>query len=134
MDPIARLTEAGVKLATLRDRKDVLEEELKAVNKEKDELENEIIPRLMDDSEVINIKIDGVGTLFTKSEVYAYIRVDDTARAHSWLQRSGNGGIIKETIHHATLKAWAKEQLEEGVQIPDIFNVKPYRKAQLRRA
>jgi hypothetical protein len=133
-EPIERLTKAGRDLYALREEKDALEARLKVVNEAKRDLEERDIPKMMEDFEIESLRIEGIGTLFTKGELHAYIRVDDQEQAYSWLEERNMDDIIKRTIHHGTLKSWAKEQLDEGVELPAFFNIKLYRKAQLRRS
>ena len=97
------------------------------------ELEKHIIPELMDENDIKNMKIKGVGTLFTKSEIECGLNVGDQEEGFAFLRKNGAESLIKPAVHHATLKAWAKERIEGGKKLPEIFHVWLYRKAQIRK-
>lgn len=128
-----QLTSMVHDLRDLKDRKDVLELELKEVNKRIRALSEQEIPEYMDENEIDKISIDGVGTVFLKTKVYANVKADDLNGFFEWLRDNGNGDIIKETVHPSTLNAFAKEQLSEGKELPDMLSARLYPTAQLRR-
>lgn len=132
-DPIKSITDAAKRLADVREVKANLEAQLKEVNKEKEDLEARQLPKLMDEQEIEKLTIEGVGTLYLESGVYAYIMAADRGIANDWLRSNGHGDIIKETIHHGTLKSWVKEQLGNGQPVPEFFNAKPIQTARIRR-
>jgi len=39
------------------------------------------------------------------------------------LKEEGFDVSLEESVHHSTLKAWAKEQIESGTALPDLFTV-----------
>ncbi len=128
-----KLIDSAKKLGKLRDKKEQLESELKDINKMKAELEEHILPRMMEDFEITKMTIKDVGTLYIQGSVRAYINVGDIEEAHQWFRVNGHGALIKEGIHWATLKSWVKEQIEEGKKVPDICHPKPYTIARIRR-
>lgn len=132
-DPTDKIVTAAKKLDALRDEKKRLEDELKEVNKQKGKLEMQTLPKLMADAEIQKMSIEGIGTLFTKNNVFAHIREEDRPKAFDWFRDNGHGGLIKETVHFKTLTSWAKEQLEEGKEVPKFCNAKPVTLARIRR-
>ena len=57
------------------------------------------------------------------------------AIAHHLQQDEGLPVQLKEDVHHSTLKAFVKERLEAGVDVPfDLFNVHSYTKAIVKRS
>lgn len=120
-------------LRTLKDRKDSLEEELKEVNEGIRKLAEETIPSYMTDNEIDKISVAGVGTLFTQMKVRAYVKKEDEERFHAWLREQGHDDMIRAYVFPATLAAFAKEQLENGVDLPDYLNAAKVEVAQLRR-
>lgn len=124
--------EGGKLLFELRALKQELEDKLKIVNKQKTLLEEHTLPTLMADAEIEKVTIEGHGTLSTQSKVRAYILVDDIFEAHQWFKDNGHGSLIKESVHHATLKAWCKERMEDGQDVPEILHAKPYTIARIR--
>lgn len=132
MDATAKITKMAHELKALRDRKEQLEAELKEVNKKKDRLENNDLPREMEDQEITKVSIENLGTLYLQSSVYAYINVEDREKANDWFKANGYGDIVKESVHHGTLKGWVREQLETGHDVPDFCNAKPTLVARIR--
>jgi hypothetical protein len=114
------LTLAVQRLRALKDEKDKLETALKAVNKEARELQEKVLPRLMEDAEIESLRIAGAGTVYVKQELYVSMTKgeDDEPPFYDWA-RTNAPDLIVEYIHPARLKAWAKEKLEAGQPIPD---------------
>lgn len=131
-DPVKKVIAAAKKLAELRDKKKKLEDELKYVNIEKGLLETNTLPKLMEDHEIEKMTIEGVGTLYTQTGVYASILAADRDEAHIWFKEHGHGDLVKEAIHHSTLRSWVKEQLEEGKTVPEFLHAKPVTTARIR--
>ena len=49
------------------------------------------------------------------------------------LRPGGHAPVVKEEVHASTLKAWVKERLAAGEQIPlDLFGVHPFNRATLK--
>jgi hypothetical protein len=117
-----RLTDAVKRLRTLKDYKEELEDKLKEVNKEAKDLQERVIPRLMEDSEIEKATIEGAGTIYVKQELYVSMlpAFDEEAEApfYSWA-RENAPDLIKPYIHPGRLKSFCKESLENGVALPD---------------
>jgi len=132
MDPVNLIIEKAKRLFELRSEKQSLEERLKEINIEKGNLETQILPTLMAEHEIEKMTIEGIGTLFTQSAVYAYIYAVDRDMAHEWFKSHGHEDLVKESVHHSTLKSWVKDQLEEGKEVPVFLNAKPLTIARIR--
>jgi hypothetical protein len=120
-------------------------------------LSRTIIPDIMNEYGVDEIKIDGV-KVSLRFDVHPHIPEPRDA-AFQWLDRNGFGGLIKtevkvgfgrdeheqaiefkreleaqgmipdmkESVHHQTLRAWAKERMEAGDNVPgDLFQLNPF--------
>lgn len=124
-----KLTELVKELNDVRSEKDMLEKRLTEVNKRKIELETKEIPQIMEDAEQSKVKIDGVGTIYLKADLYCHPEGDII----EWLKENGHGSIVKETVHHGTLRSWANEQLDTGGTLPPNLKVQQFMKATLRR-
>lgn len=120
-------------LRAKKDRKEVLEAELKELNKGIRELAEQRIPTYMDDNEIEKLSVEGVGTIFLTTKVYANVKAEDREKFFTWLRENGNGDLIKEVVHPQTLNAFAKEQLGNGVSLPDVLDARLYPTANLRR-
>jgi hypothetical protein len=131
MDRIVALSK---ELFEIKDAKKDLEEQLKTINKRKEQIETRDLPELMDDQTITNLGVEGYGTIFLQVGTRAYINVDDRDEAYNWLKDGGFGDIIKPTVHHSTLKAFVREQLDNGQSVPDMFHPSLYNIARTRRS
>lgn len=128
------LLEKWKALKAAKVRKDALEEELKAVNLEIVQLAQNEIPTLMERSEIEKMTVEGVGTCFLQTKVEAYVLKENEPDFHKWLKKNRHGGLIKPYVFPATLKAFAKEQLEQQKALPDILKVTLIPTASIRKA
>lgn len=120
-------------LRELKDRKEALEEKLKQINKGIRDLAEQRIPEYMNENEIEKFTVEGVGTCFLTTKVYANVKSEDKDAFFDWLRENGNGDLIKESVHPSTLNAFAKEQLTEGKALPDVLTARLYPTATLRR-
>jgi len=128
-----QLVELAKEADQLRTLKETLDGQLSAVKTRLSQiLENEL-PALMEDQEISKFAVDGIGTIFLRTEVYSYVRSDDRPKFYDWLRETGNEGLIVPYVHPATQKAFIKEQLEDGVEFPEFISASFKPKAQIRR-
>lgn len=120
-------------LRDLKDRKEQLEDELKSVNGQIRALAEGKIPEYMEENEIEKFSVTGVGTVYVQQKVYANVKADDREAFFHWLRENGSADLIKETVHPSTLNAFAKEQLSEGKELPDVLDARLYPTATLRR-
>lgn len=117
-----RLTEATQELRRLMDLKDVQEDALKNTNKKLKELKERVIPKIMEDSEIEQARIEKAGTVSIVQELYVTMapasEEDAEAPFYDWA-RNHAPDLIKPYIHPGRLKSWAKESLTNGVALPD---------------
>ena len=106
---------------------DKLKAEASMWQKRFDHLRLHRIPEKMEETGIVNVKLDGIGKLSTRGEIYASIIADKKEEAYGWLEDNGHGAMIKGTVNAGTLKAFLKEQMREGHVFPDdLFKVTPY--------
>jgi predicted nuclease with TOPRIM domain len=117
----------------LKDRKEALEAELKKLNEDIKKIEVERLPAMMDQNDVEKFTVEGVGTIFQQVKVYAHVKKEDEARFHEWLRETGNADLIKAYVFPQTLASFAKEQLEQGTDLPDFLTAHKVPTAMLRR-
>ena len=120
-------------LRDLKDKKEALEDELKGVNAQIRALAEHKIPEYMNENEIEKFSVTGAGTVYVTQKVYANVKADNREAFFQWLREHGSGDLIKETVHPSTLNAFAKEQLTEGKDIPDVLEARIYPTATLRR-
>lgn len=127
------LTEMVNELRAAKDRKDALDAELKEVNKTIRTLAEQKIPEYMDDNDIEKATVEGVGTVYLSTKVYANVRAENKDAFYAWLRETGNAALIKEYVFPSTLNAFVKEQLGNGVALPDVLEARLYPTANLRR-
>ena len=67
--------------------------------------------------------------------VNASVKAGKKEDAMEWMENSGLGDLVTETINSSALRSLAKRRLEEGKPLPvKLFNVTPFRRAQLTRS
>lgn len=121
-------------LRKLKELKEAMEEDLKETNKYIEEITKQILPEKMDDQGISNIKIDGVGRITLRGEVYASILAANRDAAYQWLRDTGRASLISNTVNASSLKACVKEWLKNGEEIPeDLIKVTPVTVAVLTR-
>lgn len=128
------IVELATKLRELRDLKEAQEIDLKDTNKAIEMITKIVLPDLMDEQGVQNLKINGVGRISLRAEVYASILADNREEAYDWLRATGRASLISETVNASSLKAACKEWLKNGEVIPDdLIKVTPVTVAVLTR-
>jgi hypothetical protein len=107
-----------------------LSAEKKVLQAEHDLLRLTIIPEKMDEDGMTSINIKGVGRLGVTLDAYVTVLVENRGQFYAWLEESGNGGLIKPYAQPATIKAFIKEQVKNGEDIPeDLVSCEPFYRA-----
>lgn len=119
---------------------DDLKESLKEQQGRYDQLRKTLIPEEMQRVGLVNAAGKGKFTLSSgatislRGDLFCGYKKEDEEAVFEWLSENGHGRLIKPGVHHTTLRAFAKEQMEEGKELPkDLFNVHPFSTATLRR-
>jgi hypothetical protein len=80
------------------------------------------------------MNIDGVGRISLRADIYASVKSGMKETAYTWLSDVGAGDLIQDSVPPSTLKAFLKNRLKAGEDIPeDLFNVTPYQQATLTK-
>lgn len=134
-DP-AKLAKA---MAKVRAKKDKLEADLKELNAEYDVIRIELMPTLLDDLNLENIRVKGLGRVSLTGDIFCSVKGASQDGLFDWL-RGGNpdkealGDLIKETVNSSTLRSFVKDRMKVGKPIPDEFlNVTPYTRASITK-
>jgi len=128
-----RFTVMAHELRELTDRKQALAEEEKAINKRLKVLKETELPEYMEEQELEKVTVDGVGTIFVQQQMYASVKAEDRPAFYEWLKETGNEDMITEWVFPQSVKAFCKEQLENGKPIPDMVSAHKVPTAMLRR-
>lgn len=92
-----------------------------------DTLRKQIIPQVMEDMGVESVRITGIGTVSERTDAYCTVPADNRQAVQDWMKEHGHGELVTETINSSTLKAFMKEQILEGNEVPiDLINYTPY--------
>lgn len=100
------------------------EEDLKIINANLDVLRFEAIPNRMDGDGIEKIRLDGVGTISLRGELF--LSVKDKDHMFEWLQDNNFGSLIQPTVNSSTLKAFVKGRIAKGEEYgAEFLNVTP---------
>lgn len=111
-------------MIALRETKEGLEEALKQATAAYDDVRKRRLPEKMQELGLVGP--DGKGG-FTHStgakihlrvEVWAYVKKEYQDETYTWLKENGHGDLIKETVHPQTLRAFAKDRIQDGEPLP----------------
>lgn len=118
------------RMRQLQAEKEELEERLKFINLQYDEVRLRQIPDAMADAEVKTLTIEGVGRVQLANDCYATI-VDKEA-GYAWLEEHGFDGLIRPYVQPSTFKAAVKEALKNGQEFPEeLFTITPFMRASI---
>lgn len=110
--------------------KEALEEagEVKTIlQKISDSYSKHILPARMEEEGIETVRIEGIGRLQTKSDIYCNCPAPNREALQDWLVDHGHGSLISQSVNASTLKAFIKEQMKEGNPVPDdLLNIEPY--------
>jgi len=114
----------------IRTEMDALDEAKKPLTERYDAIRFAELPTAIEEAGISRMSIHGVGTVFLYTDVNA--KILDKERAMEWMRDNGYGDLVTVTVNGSTLKAWAKERLTEGEELPvDLFSVKPFEYAKI---
>ncbi len=126
------LAKAAVRYVDLRNQIKALDDAKKEVQREFDEVRNQLLPTLLEDAGMDSARVTGVGTVALYDMLNIQIYDKDTG--YGWLREHDHGDIIVDYIHPSTLKGWAKEMLKKGEEIPeDVFNLNTFTQARVTK-
>jgi hypothetical protein len=122
-----RVIQLAKEMRRLQVEKDNHNFSLSILQKRLDEIRLGELPEAMDEAGINSLSIDGVGRVSTRADLYASIPADFKQMAWQWLIANGYENLITQTINASTFKAWAKEQLKAGEELPEeLFKITPY--------
>jgi hypothetical protein len=121
-------------MATMQNRKEALEDQLKIINKEFDFLRITKIPTKMEEDGVDRINVTGIGRVSLTADMHVSVKADQKSEFFTWLRDNGRGDLLQENINPSTLKAAVKKMFREGEEVPDqLLNVSPFTRASITR-
>ncbi len=98
------------------------------LQKQYDYLRKVAVPRIVEDSGLESpVNIKGVCKISVRPEIYASINSEKKPEAYAWLEEHGHGDIIGPTVNSSTFKAFCKEAMKQGEELPpEFFRIEPY--------
>lgn len=125
------VTNYALKMKDLKERIDYFRSQATDLQKEYDEIRFKLLPDAMEEEGLESLRITGVGTVYLTDDINVSLK--DKEGAYKWLEDHGFGDIIKPYVFPQTIKAFTKEQINEGNELPeDLFKISPFTRAAIR--
>jgi len=122
------------KMKSLREQKDTMDTELKGVTAEYEFITRIAIPEKFTEEGIKNMNVDGVGRVGLRADIYASVKAGAKADAYQWLSDIGSQDLIQPAVAPSTLKAFLKDRIKAGLDIPEeFFNCTPYQMATITK-
>lgn len=93
-----------------------IKEAREALGKIEERMSREQVPDVMRAANIRSTTIEGVGRVSLGTRWSA--SMPDKQQGFDWLRKTGNGGVIQETVNAQTLGALAKELNAQGIELP----------------
>lgn len=121
------LTDLIQRMKTLGEQLGAIDEERKPLQKEYDRLRLEAIPSAMAEEDIRSLT-GGFGRCTLTGDLY--VSAPDKQALHDWLRESGNDALIQPTVNAMSLKAFCKEQMDKGRELPEgVLKITPFSRA-----
>lgn len=104
-------------LKKLKDAKAEAEEKVKEINKQIDQVEQELAQTMIND-EVQKFSRGGT-TFYLSHKVYVNSLADKRPYLHNWLKNNGFKSLVIETVSAPALTKLVSEMLDESDELPD---------------
>lgn len=128
------ITELIQALARVRKEKDDAEEEAKTAGREHEYLSKMLIPDRFAEAGIKNMTVEGIGRVNLTADIYASIKAGAKEDAYTWISDIGSGDLIQPSIPPSTLKAFLKNRIKAGEDIPEeYFNCTPFQQARITK-
>lgn len=127
------LAELAQAMKDVKGRYDDTKAQNSEVYKEFDFLRLVLVPNMMEEMGLSSTNVKGVGRLTIAADLHASIPAAVRDQGYDWLRQNGHEALIKETVNASTFKAFCKEQIREGEELPEFFKVEPFDRASLTK-
>ena len=77
----------------------------------------------MNEAGLKNFKNDDGVSVIRRNISYFNVLAVDRPDLFEWLRNKGAGDLIKETVHHGTLRAFLADYMEQGNWLPEFVTV-----------
>lgn len=137
----AAAMELAVEMAALKERIRKGEELLKELKARHDAIRKEELPDTMFAAGLVAQTGKGSFTMadgqkvYLTTDMFVHIASGQRDAFYAWLRNEGHGDLVVDYVHPSTLKAFVKEQMAQGVELPEeLIAAHPFLKAALRKA
>ena len=91
-------------------------------------LRKTVLPDRLNEMGITTATFPGVGRVSMRTDAYVTTKKGMKYDLMDWLRKHGAESLITDTVNASTLKAFIKEQAQEGNEIPDeeLINYQPY--------
>ncbi len=134
----ARVVELATEMVELRDRKADLQERLKDVNQRYDELRKDLIPECLYEAGMVtpngkaSLTLSDGAKLHLTSDLHVSLRKADRPEFFEVLRDEGDEAMIQEVVHYGSMRAWVRERMADGREVPEVLKVATFLKAVAR--
>lgn len=126
--------EIGSSVQTLQADIKVKEAALKAEKEKLRLIQEELLPAKMNEEGVSTVNVNGVGRFTVTSVERVSVIGGKQPDLKAWLVENGYEGLIQDTINSSTLKAWVKERMQEGDEVPtELLNMHSFDRVTLTK-
>jgi hypothetical protein len=122
-EPSNKIVVLAKDLMTLKKRHEKLKAEATTISKRISEIEELELAKLMQEAELPQIKVEGVGTFFIQDVFFANVNKDDRIKFYAWLRENGHGSIVQDYVFPGTITSFAKELAANNEALPDMIKV-----------
>jgi hypothetical protein len=99
-----------------------------------DLLRMELIPNKMIAANQQTVTFKGVGRVALHPDLLISVKAGMKNKLCAWLRKNRLGDLIQGTVNSSTLRAWAKERMQKGKDVPRaLLNVTPITRASITR-
>jgi hypothetical protein len=121
------IVDIATKMQAVKAELDELKAKTTELQKEFDELRKVKLPEAMEEAGMESARISGVGVVSLRTDAYVSIKGGKKEEAYRWLAEHGYEDLVTDYVQPSTLKAFAKEQYDQGRSLPeDLFSFNPY--------
>lgn len=131
---MSTLTDLAKELADLKARKTDLEAQVKSLSKQIIAISVGKLPELMNELDIPKFVVEDVGTFYIQHRLEVSVLQEDRETVYEWCKANGHEALVVEYIWPRTLSAWAKEQLNENLPLPEKMKATFIPTTMLRRS
>lgn len=126
--------ELALEMFVLKNAIDELGADKSVLQKRYDILRHTIVPDKLEEEGMQNVSVKGIGRLGASPMLQVSVLAKNREALEKWFRDNDMAEMVKGTINSSTLKAWVKEQMAAGIDIPDdLIEIRPFMMATLTK-